>query len=295
MRLIDKLTAHGPRDVRDKFRMSAPVSFVVDEIAVHYHQTSKQMEWSADDYPYAMPPWNTCVVEWSEPAWRNTPNGVLVSDESVKSGVIVQTLDSDTLLRFDNGETLRDMLKRRRADVALLLAMCHDHGGTAKVPGSYTIALMTSDGYCLGRSIWGPYYTKWVKSVGETEAKNVHDDFMVIAFLAFTFANCSNVKLEDVSEELAPTPKVQRRLKLPAFKRYTLNIAGHSTKPRREFDGDPQTGIMPFHLCRGHFATYTAEKPLFGNPKNVGKFWIPPHTRGREERGRIEKNYAVKG
>lgn len=117
--------------------------------------------------------------------------------------------------------------------------------------------------------------------------------FFEASLLAFTFANCANVKLEDSTEELQPPEKIRRRLKLPCVKRYTLNIEGHSTKPRA--NGEPgQTGIMPWHLCRGHFATYTEAKPRFGRLKDgVGRFWIPPHVRGREERGRIEKDYAI--
>jgi hypothetical protein len=110
--------------------------------------------------------------------------------------------------------------------------------------------------------------------------------------LSFTFANCSNVKLEDVTEELQPEPKIRRRLRLPEVKRYTLNIAGHVTRPSRDYDQGPQD-VMPFHLCRGHFATYTADRPLFGNPKLVGRFWHPPHTRGKKANGEIIKDYAI--
>lgn len=101
-----------------------------------------------------------------------------------------------------------------------------------------------------------------------------------------------NVKLEDVTGELQPTPKIRRRLRIPEVKRYTLNIAGHVSRPRRESDQGPQ-GVMPFHLCRGHFATYTAEKPMFGNPKLVGRYWHPPHMKGKKENGEIVKDYAI--
>jgi hypothetical protein len=45
------------------------------------------------------------------------------------------------------------------------------------------------------------------------------------------------------------------------------------------------------HLCRGHFATYTDQAPLFG--KYVGRFWIPPHARGDRARGIVIKDYEV--
>ena len=49
--------------------------------------------------------------------------------------------------------------------------------------------------------------------------------------------------------------------------------------------------IMPHHYCRGHFATYTEEKPLFG--KYSGKFWIPAHVRGSVKNGAVVKDYCV--
>jgi hypothetical protein len=54
-------------------------------------------------------------------------------------------------------------------------------------------------------------------------------------------------------------------------------------------------GVTPmdkrYHICRGHFATYTEERKLFG--KYVGRYWIPSHARGNIENGSIEKDYVV--
>lgn len=117
--------------------------------------------------------------------------------------------------------------------------------------------------------------------------------FLYVLFNTFMFSNCCNVKLQDVTERLAPPPKIRRRLKIPEVKRYTLNIEGHYTTPSRNFN-EPQVGIMPFHLCRGHFATYTAEHPRFGRLKDgVGRFWIPPHVKGKKENGEVIKDYAI--
>jgi hypothetical protein len=113
-----------------------------------------------------------------------------------------------------------------------------------------------------------------------------------IVLLCFSFANCSNVKLDDVTEHLQPDPRIRRRLKIPDVRRYTLNIGGYSPRPSRN-SGEPSVGVMPFHLCRGHFATYTADKPMFGNPKLVGRYWHPPHMKGKRENGEVIKDYAI--
>lgn len=46
-----------------------------------------------------------------------------------------------------------------------------------------------------------------------------------------------------------------------------------------------------FVICRGHFATYTDDRKLFG--KYVGTFWRPDHARGSPEAGEVVKQYAV--
>jgi hypothetical protein len=45
------------------------------------------------------------------------------------------------------------------------------------------------------------------------------------------------------------------------------------------------------HICRGHFSTYSEEKPLFG--RVAGTFWIPAHTRGQIKEGVVISDYKV--
>jgi hypothetical protein len=46
------------------------------------------------------------------------------------------------------------------------------------------------------------------------------------------------------------------------------------------------------HICRGSFATYTEDAPLFG--RVVGTVWRPPHVKGNEAAGKVNKNYKIK-
>jgi hypothetical protein len=50
---------------------------------------------------------------------------------------------------------------------------------------------------------------------------------------------------------------------------------------------------MPAHLVRGHYISFSSERPAFGRPWGVGTFWIPAHTRGSREIGEVEKDYKV--
>lgn len=58
----------------------------------------------------------------------------------------------------------------------------------------------------------------------------------------------------------------------------------------------PQAGKIglrkALHLVRGHFATYTPDKPLFG--RITGTVWKPSHVRGDAAEGIVAKDYRVK-
>jgi len=45
------------------------------------------------------------------------------------------------------------------------------------------------------------------------------------------------------------------------------------------------------HLVRGHFKSFSADKPLFG--RVVGTFWWESSIRGSLAKGRVEKDYEV--
>jgi hypothetical protein len=49
--------------------------------------------------------------------------------------------------------------------------------------------------------------------------------------------------------------------------------------------------LMSSHSVRGHFATYTEDKPLFG--RCVGTYWKKPHVRGDKSVGEVKKIYNI--
>lgn len=53
-----------------------------------------------------------------------------------------------------------------------------------------------------------------------------------------------------------------------------------------------ETGLKKaLHICRGHFATYGDDAPLFG--KHVGTFWKRMHIRGVAKEGMVAKDYKI--
>ncbi len=61
---------------------------------------------------------------------------------------------------------------------------------------------------------------------------------------------------------------------------------------RREGGSETNGLKKALHICRGHFATYSPEHPLFG--KFTGTFWKPAHVRGSQEHGIVVKDYVIK-
>lgn len=113
-----------------------------------------------------------------------------------------------------------------------------------------------------------------------------------VCLAAMAFASCRNVRLVDRPDTRT---RQQRRdderkgRELVTFK--VLEIGGIADV----YDGPAAKSINPgkrsLHICRGHFSEYTEDKPLFG--KYSGRFWIPAHTRGTMDKGRVIKDYRI--
>lgn len=108
---------------------------------------------------------------------------------------------------------------------------------------------------------------------------------------AIGFMHCKNVKREPVELPAKQARAFERRHKRAPFRFHTLQIDPMKEVLETE-GGVSHNGLKKaLHICRGHFATYTPEKPLFG--KVTGTFWKPAHVRGSAKAGIVGKAYAV--
>lgn len=125
------------------------------------------------------------------------------------------------------------------------------------------------------------------KSIVGTVIKDDLDDLACLN-LALMLLSCKNIETEQIKAPMKLNKKRQKKGKLPIFTYKTLVL-----KPM----GKKQESIPKnlwenrIHLCRGHFKTYTDEKPLFG--KYTGRFWWQPSVRGRNKDGVIHKDYQL--
>jgi hypothetical protein len=114
---------------------------------------------------------------------------------------------------------------------------------------------------------------------------------IIVALTSICFAHCRGTEIQ----EHQPSRQVRRaaqRSGKPFFSFHTIDIQP-ATRVLRE-DGDVAKNGMAkaLHICRGHFAHYTKDKPLFG--KYVGTVYRPMHVRGSVEQGIACKDYQVK-
>jgi len=127
--------------------------------------------------------------------------------------------------------------------------------------------------------------------------KILHDNHTLIQAFVFThfvlkmssILNCKNIE----TVKIKPTERLQKRRqkkgKLPIQSYNVLKLKGVSKKYETITDKiDPQWKNR-IHLCRGHFKSYTAEKPLLG--KYIGLWWWQPIVRGKNKKGVIFKDY----
>lgn len=111
---------------------------------------------------------------------------------------------------------------------------------------------------------------------------------------AFMFSHCKNVELVERLPKRHEQREAKRRGE-PILKYHEIVIDPGRTTQVAVGAGNPHQDkpSRALHIARGHFATYTEDKPLFG--KYTGTYWRPAHVRGSAELGAIKSTYKVKG
>lgn len=104
--------------------------------------------------------------------------------------------------------------------------------------------------------------------------------------------HCKNVRLAPVEAPLRLNKKRIKGGKHPIFEYHILTVDLNKGNSERSDSTGEAIGIMPVHLCRGHFKEYSEDKPLFG--KYAGRYWWQPYARGKAEQGIVTKDYQLK-
>lgn len=254
---------------------------------------SSQQVWDLKDYPCCAPPWDLFTVFWREPpvsewntAGRELPEPL---GQETESAFLAKATETAGLTR----ERVRQLVGLNgQLEVPLMESkwliegeyFLQIHGVPRFWPARF-YAFVRGDGRLIHHAA-APYAHGWGDALQHAMAT------MGPLYLAVSFANCRNVTQgEHVIEKRGA--KFKKRSRCPRITYKTLEIDGQKKVMAEAVEESGGSIQKALHICRGHFATYTDEAPMFG--KHTGTFWVPMHTRGKRSQGRVIKDYHVKG
>lgn len=119
---------------------------------------------------------------------------------------------------------------------------------------------------------------------GEAVQRIAVEPFM----MALGLLNCRNVETKVVPYSGHQQKKLKRSGS-PLITRRTLVIKPQGK--RYEGSGESTGRENRWHMCRGHFKTFTEAAPLFG--RVTGTFWWQAQVRGSKSRGEVHKDYLI--
>lgn len=280
----------------------------LDNVAKYYAESSRAV-WKGSDIPNWVAPFSSFFVEWEEPQRWDMGNGLEYRPDAAGclAGAYVLQMDLSKIKEKENragavSVTVGAIMGSPNIGVDL------DHLAEQIAASRWVTVLdfWMSAGRppISGRPLWmgvqcvvfsdesGHYVGRCFGGVGfESELIDAYTSALYIAGLAFSFCHCKNVTQREVVQ--TSDRAAVRSHGAPEKVTYrVLNIDPMKEVLRSE-GGSRESGAQKaLHICRGHFASYSEEKPLFG--KIAGTFWIPDHTRGSAECGQVIKDYALK-
>ena len=232
------------------------------------------MEWN--DYPNVMPPFDNYFVEWVSPF-------ASIRAASKWNGVHV--------MRFEGAA------QPGAGPIGVVSLQCELYVSDAEQRDSIVVGPVISyrlqvgeDGRCFDARIEEQFVSG--DDPQETkEFQRAYVNLMRPAFLATSFMHCHNVSVDTV----APPPKLakahRKRHGVPLVRFRTINIEPMRRILHSEGHAHESSIKKALHICRGHFRTYTPEKPLFG--KIAGTVFVPMHARGSATKSVIIQQYNV--
>lgn len=105
--------------------------------------------------------------------------------------------------------------------------------------------------------------------------------------MSIGLANCRNIKVESLKTRKERKSRRKSKQRMSGTEYKVIRLPG---APYNRIDGPASSnGQTRLHTVRGHFKTYTEEKPLYG--KLTGTWWWAPSVRGKKENGEIISTY----
>lgn len=268
-------------DIRDETLRAATV-FVADNVGAYYFEGTEKDAWTASDFPVVVPPVNPLWIEFRATQRILSTAGVEDWPADGPRAWAWLIVSDDIRDRGDEyGWTVN------------FYPFLHYADQRGVVPPPYMRFLhLRTDGGAFDphekEGSWG------IATDGdERHLRHFREDGAVFfpALLALSFMHCKNVAQREVAQPAFERQVWRKKHKRPLVRYKVLDI--DPMKRTLASEGGSETGGLKkaLHICRGHFVTYTEEKPLFG--KVSGTFWKPQHIRGSKKEGLVLKDYRV--
>ena len=263
----------------------------IDNIA----EMTRGTKFSLDELPVCKPPFEQCFVEFLFPdhlisARAKTENnfpifmGTVVRYEDALSKVTLLPVIETGGRHYDGSPFTPVSMDGNPIRVSILddghLGFEHDELARIHRIQEVCSAFTTEEAQCLGGAEQWQFYAASLERLA-----------ICLTFAAFAFMHCKNASLVEHSQSTAVIKRWRKKYNQRPVKYYTLNVDGMMPVLRSEGQLETNGILRAMHICRGHFATYSPERPLFG--RVAGTFWIPAHVRGADTSRCVVKDYSI--
>lgn len=267
----------------------AAVAFDVSNVAAWVRSFGDAASWSARDFPTVAPPFARF--------WMEAGGGEGEGD----FGVLFVAADCPHPAARPDHPAVAGELARSEAEAWAMLpgddGWMLDAWLFGRVPGSGLVGPLF--GACLRVAADGspaPSYVLFAHPPGPPpEAVEEARGCLTVCLFALSFLHCKNVPVEAPPDDRSPAERrrwERAGVDPPAYHVLAIGAAGRAIAAAEP--GAPRSAgdlKRRLHVCRGHFATYGPDRPLFG--RHAGTFWRPAHARGDRAVGASVKGYRV--
>ena len=251
--------------------------FNVDNVADYYFSSS-QIDWPYSAFPNLALPFESAFFEYTMPKFGIFEEGINSNPMAgMKIGVLCKRHDVE---KYERG------FKWILESVIFMpvVGQYHFVGGSRVGIDKHGSAIDDKEDK-VHQLMWAGDADVF----GKENAKSIIGGLQPPVFLAISFLNCKNVKIENNEPKRLPNGRVSRHSPNITYK--TLKI--EPMKKVLETEGDiKHNGLkQALHICRGHFKDFSQGAGLFGRHK--GLYWWDSQVRGKVENGIVIKDYSV--
>lgn len=271
--------------------ISDQTAFFDVQVASELYWTSKKDYYTLDsDFGPMRPPFDVMWMEWSVPR-RLTIKGKEYDRERPLPCAAAVTSSVVGPEAFKTGDFTGTRLIGNEGGGIVAVEVMNflfdpDIERPVFIPYAQMIGLDPGTGlfndYCVGQTPVTPLSEEERKMVKELADNNV-------IWMALNLINCRNVDTK-ATGVVFPRSGREKRQGRPITRYHTIVLPGMSSRSHVKHSSADRIQ-MAHHRVRGHFKTFTAERPLLG--KHVGTYWWGWQARGSKEHGEIKADYTL--